>query len=312
MDMKVIASSSRQSIPRRRPLPLVIFFAWVATLIASLLPNILLQETSGSAPGWLLWVKLGLMALLFAGSFLWEAVRPLRGLFAVFALFFLASFTAGVLTITPLWREGFGGASFSSDLLQTQVLKLFVALVMIAALFAIKRNRDEVFLVKGQLSEFAEPVRWLGIDKPVSWARLGPIAAVCITLGTLVFLLLGGGIPSPEKIAGALPLLPVIVVFAGLNAFSEQVTYRTALLATTHDVMGKSHALLLVAVYFGVGHFYGVPYGVVGVVMASFLGWFLAKAMLETGGFVMPWFIHFCQDLLIFSFMAIGSITPGG
>jgi hypothetical protein len=61
-----------------------------------------------------------------------------------------------------------------------------------------------------------------------------------------------------------------------------------------------------------VAHFYGVPYGVIGVVMAGFLGWFLAKAMLETRGFVMPWFIHFCQDVLIFSFIAIGSVTPGG
>jgi CAAX protease family protein len=55
-----------------------------------------------------------------------------------------------------------------------------------------------------------------------------------------------------------------------------------------------------------------VPYGIVGVVMAGFLGWFLAKAMVETRGFFWPWFIHFCQDVAIFTFMAAGSIVPGG
>jgi hypothetical protein len=48
------------------------------------------------------------------------------------------------------------------------------------------------------------------------------------------------------------------------------------------------------------------------VVLASFLGWLLGKAMLETRGFFWGWFIHFLQDGLIFTFMAAGSITPGG
>ena len=48
------------------------------------------------------------------------------------------------------------------------------------------------------------------------------------------------------------------------------------------------------------------------VVMAGLLGWLLGKAMLETRGFFWAWFIHFLQDVLIFSFMAIGSIVPGG
>jgi hypothetical protein len=68
----------------------------------------------------------------------------------------------------------------------------------------------------------------------------------------------------------------------------------------------------MVAVYFGIMHFYGVPYGVVGVLLAGFLGWILAKSMQETRGLFWAWFIHFWQDVWIFSFLAIGSITPGG
>jgi hypothetical protein len=34
--------------------------------------------------------------------------------------------------------------------------------------------------------------------------------------------------------------------------------------------------------------------------------------MLETRGLFWAWLIHFVQDVLIFAFLAIGSIVPGG
>jgi len=42
------------------------------------------------------------------------------------------------------------------------------------------------------------------------------------------------------------------------------------------------------------------------------MGWLLGKSMLETRGFFWPWLIHVCLDTIIFSFMAIGAVTPGG
>jgi hypothetical protein len=63
---------------------------------------------------------------------------------------------------------------------------------------------------------------------------------------------------------------------------------------------------------FGIGHFYGIPYGVIGVLMAGFLGWWLGKSMLETRGLWWAWFIHFVQDVWIFAFAVVGSIVPGG
>jgi hypothetical protein len=34
--------------------------------------------------------------------------------------------------------------------------------------------------------------------------------------------------------------------------------------------------------------------------------------MLDTRGLGWAWFIHFVQDVAIFSFLALGEITPGG
>ncbi len=53
------------------------------------------------------------------------------------------------------------------------------------------------------------------------------------------------------------------------------------------------------AAIFGGVHFFGTPGGVLGVFMAGFMGWLLAKSVLETRGFGWAWFIHFLQDVVI-------------
>ncbi|TLN09851.1 CPBP family intramembrane metalloprotease [bacterium] len=99
---------------------------------------------------------------------------------------------------------------------------------------------------------------------------------------------------------------------AVLNAFSEEMTYKASFLSVLEGAVGRQQALLLMAAFFGILHFYGVPYGIIGVLMAGLLGWLLGKSMLETRGLFWAWFIHFWQDVAIFIFLAIGSITPGG
>jgi hypothetical protein len=55
-----------------------------------------------------------------------------------------------------------------------------------------------------------------------------------------------------------------------------------------------------------------VPYGFIGVALAWFLGWILARSMLETRGIAWAWFIHALQDVLIVGFIAGAAIVPGG
>lgn len=110
----------------------------------------------------------------------------------------------------------------------------------------------------------------------------------------------------------AVPLLPAILLAVTLNAFSEEVAWKASLLSVLEGPVGPRQAMLMVAAYFGMGHYYGIPYGVIGVTMAFVLGWLLARSMVETRGLFWAWFIHFCQDVIIFSFLASGPITPGG
>lgn len=58
------------------------------------------------------------------------------------------------------------------------------------------------------------------------------------------------------------------------------------------------------AAIFGGIHYFGTPGGPLGMLMAGFLGWLLAKSVVETKGFGWAWLIHFLQDVVIlFAFL---------
>jgi hypothetical protein len=290
-----------------------LLFFWVLILFLSELPRILVIELFQGNTGWILWAKLGVLIAGFLLSLVVDFVKPFRNVFLVFFALYTFSEIFYQISQTSVWQNMFAflGEGFPSEMMSIQMVRVAVAILMILFLLVMGYSRKEFFFVKGQLDVPAEGVKWLGIDAGTRWNKLGPILALAISSGTLLFLVLAGR-PSISILGQALPMLPLVLFFSATNAFAEEMNYRAALMAPIFPIVGKHQTMLMMAVLFGFGHFYGVPYGVVGVVMAGALGWMLSKSMLETKGFFWPWFIHFWQDVLIFSFMAIGSITPGG
>jgi hypothetical protein len=291
-----------------------IITAWIFLLFASSLPRIILQEVFkipvSADQGAILAGTVVLIGLLL--TFVWSDVRALRPFFILFLVLIAVEwFVFTKVDQLPFYQDWLGNPSFNVYMLAEQSLRLLVTLSIIAVLFLLKKRASAFFLTRGNTSAPAEPVKWMGIKEGENWNKLGPLFALIISSGTLAFLILAGR-PPVDLVIRALPFLPAILIAAALNAFNEEMTYKASFLSVLEDVVGKHHSLWLMAAYFGIGHFYGVPYGVVGVVMAGFLGWFLGKSMLETRGLWWAWFIHFWQDVLIFSFLAIGSITPGG
>ncbi|WP_096201607.1 CPBP family intramembrane glutamic endopeptidase [Bacillus sp. FJAT-45350] len=106
-------------------------------------------------------------------------------------------------------------------------------------------------------------------------------------------------------------MFPVIILLALANSFCEGVIYRSAILGTLKEVLPKNYVVLIAAVFFGIAHYYGAPSGIVGVFMSGLLGWYLCRSMYETKGFAAAWFIHFMQDVVIFStiFLLFGYAT---
>ncbi len=289
----------------------LLIFAWISTLLVSSLPNILWQEYFGTATIWLLWAKIILLFVFLLIALFWKTARGLWPYYVLVMILFLAEEAMGQLGNTAFWQTTFAQtASFGKSMLGHQLRRLLVTLCMIIGLFLIYRKPKKFFMVKGNLKAPAAKEGFL-IDEGTPWHKLGWILALCITLGTLAFLWIAGR-PSLRSFPPLLAQLPMILLLAAMNAFSEELSYRAAFLAPLNPVTGKMHAILLTATFFGLAHFYGVPYGIIGVIMSFVLGYLLSKSMLETRGFFWAWFIHFLQDVAIFSFMALSVITPGG
>ncbi len=278
---------------------------WVAllTLLASLAPDVVVLETARSLPAWWFPAK---VALLLTGAALALRVgrdRAVAGYGAVLAV---------VVAMQPImlhiggsawWLAWFPRDTFATAFGGSIALKLLTAVPIVAALLLLRRSPQRAFLAPGDLRVNASRIGWLGIPgDTIPWGRLALVSGTLIALGTLALTLLTvTGFALPANLGRLWPLLPLIVLLAAGNAFAEGVAYRSAVLGPLVGALPPGTVALLSAAFFGVAHFYGAPSGVVGVVMSGVLGWFLARSMLDTRGFLAPWIIHAMQDVVIFS-----------
>jgi hypothetical protein len=276
--------------------------AWIAMLIVSDLPDILLTWLGALIPPWMYWAKIAFLVVFLGVTLLWNAIRPLWQYSLILLVLFLALKLTSLLRDTAWFQENFNfaGVPFFTGYAAIMLLDILVALAVIAALWLIKRDRKAFFLVNGQWDAPIEPVRWLGIKAGETWKTFGWIftaaASLAVFIPTIIVIA-----PSGETILKALPLFPAAVLFAAVNAFTEETYFRASLLSTLHTILGKTHTLLLTLVFFGLSHWlWGSPPGIVGFLMTGFLAWIMGKSMLETRGMRWPWLIHFFPDVVIF------------
>lgn len=296
--------------------------AWLFALLTGFLPMILWNEYLSPLAGTvqasagIFWFQVIIGLIFVALTFFWKVAQPLRKFFLIWLAILIADGKLhGLVSNGALWQSWFGDKGWSTGMFGEQLLRLAVSLVIIGVLSLLGFKRPDYFLVKGQIDAPAERVRWLGMKEDEPWTKFGRNFAIIISVGLTFFLVLSiasSARPTAEQLLKGLQFLPFAVAFALMNAFNEELTYRSALLAPLHSIVGKQNALWITALIFGLGHFYGVPYGWVGVAMASFLAYILGKSMLETRGFVWAWFIHILQDIIIFTPMAIGLVVAGG
>lgn len=190
--------------------------------------------------------------------------------------------------------------AFVDAKLKYQLVSLVVAILVLAITRLFSPKNAGTFYSLGELSAPAKPIKWLGIKPGETWRSVGLSFSVIMTLVTAIFIYLNvakGQSFQKENLA----YIPFILLFSMTNAFIEEAIWRTALVTSFFGVVKTPIIYLLSGVLFGIPHFFGTPGGIIGVLMAGFLGWLLSKSVVETQGSFWAWFIHFLQDVIIFT-----------
>jgi uncharacterized protein len=299
-------NSTNQKLSSRRWLNLA---AGSVTFLVSDLPNVIWNWFEPE-PGWLYWAKVAILTAFLLTSLAVKSLRPLWKFAVIFLTFFLANRFSDWIGTTAVWQGWFGGnnAPYAALWWGRQLIQVLFTLIVLAVTWVLLRRRQDFFLAKGQVDAQLEPVRWLGIRKGQRWTTFGWIFAGCFAGGTTLFVVLAYG-RLLHNFSGILHLLPLAVVFAAVNSFTEEFTYRAPLLGATHEVLGRQAALGINAVFFGFAHYlYGTPNGIPGLLMTAFVGYLFGKSMFETRGSFWALFTHMLADIPIFVLYALASV----
>jgi membrane protease YdiL (CAAX protease family) len=241
--------------------------------------------------------------LLLLGSYLAPLLRRLR-LFSAVLLVQTVGFAAVELVAgLPVYRAWALGVPAALSFGVANSAKLVPVALVAALLAAAGQTRGELYLRIGDLRAQAEiplPVT----TRRTTWPRLGIIVIVLVGI-YLVFHVAVTRHPSSAAIATLLEYSPVVVVAAAVNTFCEEFLFRNSLIAPLVPAIGRPQALWLTSLRFGIGHFYGNPSGLIGVVGATLFGFVLGRSMIETGGSGWAWMIHFAEDIVIFALIAL-------
>lgn len=294
------ADEQRPTPPRHNTL-----VAWAVTLLVSPLSGIVAFELTGSVPLGLLWARVGLLVVLIVLGSHWESLRPLRPYFTILLALAILTGAHGWLLGRPAFIAWQGRHSFAIAAMALQALEMAVALLLIGVLTVLRKRRDAFFLVRGDPRAVAQPVRWLGQKRPGSLWSFG-LTFTAVVVIAQIFMFIVPLAPSADTLRRLLPLIPVILLLAISNGFNEEIILRAAPIAPVFEVVGQSHAIWMAAVLFGLSHYIGgVPSGVPGVLITTFLGWFFGKCMVDSKGILWPWLFHTVQDILPFALMAL-------
>jgi membrane protease YdiL (CAAX protease family) len=287
--------------------------AWGTILFLSV-PQIVLALLGRELPGgplglsWLAWAQIVVPMVLSALTWVWPTAKPLRGyLLALLAFFVAKSLIEPFVFERAVWSNWMQRASWGIWLVADRVENRLIPVALMAlTLIGSGIGRRELFLVRGNPNAPAQPSRLHGVKEPTPWNRIALawlpyyVAVAVIVLGIQIR-------PDLSQVSRALVFLPAVVIAAAINAFAEEFMFRSIPLARLEPLFGPQQAIWMAAGLFGLMHYFGWPGGPMGVLLNLYLGWWAAKSMIETRGFVWAFSLHFLGDVIIYAFLAMSA-----
>jgi membrane protease YdiL (CAAX protease family) len=274
-----------------------LYLAWAIVLLLTV-PEIILRAFLRVDTSWMLLARIGLLAGSFALTFVWPLIRPLRGMLLVFLVIYVVEAWLFLTAIpqSQTYQDIVGGDA-NLAFFAERLMRIGAVLVMLLVLLIMGFRRRDLYLAVGDLRATATPTRLKIPHKPEPWTTFGRNYAI-ISVGLLLFFLIPALKPSLANFT--VGLLLFAAVCAAMNSFAEEFLYRSALIPQVLPLFGKGATLMLVPAWFGLAHYFGVPNGLTGVLLAGIGGWFFAKSMIETRGIAWAWFLHFLADFTVY------------
>jgi membrane protease YdiL (CAAX protease family) len=218
---------------------------------------------------------------------------------AIAGIFSLRSLTAKIKTV-------FNQNSVVDFQIKFQSMQLILTAIVLIFVYLLNPANFAMFFHLGNVNAHISKNAWLGITGNETWLEIATSLGLFITLGTAIFMFF------QLKKAGAdyryfLFSLLWAIPFSIANAFSEEAIFRVGIVSPLYGVLSVPIILLISGALFGIPHYFGTPSGIIGVLMAGFLGWLLAMSLVETQGIFLVWAIHFVQDVVIITSMILMS-----
>jgi membrane protease YdiL (CAAX protease family) len=187
-----------------------------------------------------------------------------------------------------------------------------VTLVLGLTLFGLSGIAQGWISFLGDLSAPVRDLDYLGVTSSDTWMSMGLTFAGVMSIVTLVVVWLQSGRSNKVSFRLVSSNLPIVVLFSLTNSLTEELIFRVTLVQGIGTSIPSWAIALLSAVLFGGLHYFGQPGRVPGVLMAGFMAWLFTFAIIQTGGIVLAWLIHFIQDVIILSIVFAASQQTRG
>jgi membrane protease YdiL (CAAX protease family) len=267
---------------------------WTLILVLSPTSEIVFNLALGAVPTWLIAARIAVLGAVLALTVYARSLKVVQPFCIAFLIQLVVVATTQVAHASAVyrWIEATGGFVSSEFFLSSTSL-----MVIVPALLWCWPQRDRFFLRSGHLAAPVAPFK-------VRWRTVAPIFAVVSALCAWAFVRYTGAV-----VATPLAMIAGAVALAAVNALQEEFLNRNLFVGAVRPGFGPVQAVLASAFIFGIGHWNGLPAGVIGVLMTFVLGAVTATAMIQTRGMFWSWFMHFVPDCALFYFWGVGSVA---
>lgn len=267
--------------------------AWGAVLLASDLDFIASQLIGVHIPTWASLARAAVLVLIALTTWRSGRLPYLHGFVLALAAMLVGDWLQWRIEANLDW---FQTTARAHRMFARVFLTVIPATGMLLTVIGSGLSRRDLFLASGDWGAHTN----LPFLHRRRWSIVAPLLLMVVSTALIVQLWIVSHASRYFSAEVLLAGFPVAVLFAALNASSEELRFRCVLLAHGARSIGVTHAVAATSVLFGLAHFGGHPSGISGVLMAGFFAWVAARSMVDTSGWGWAWLLHFVQDVIIF------------